>query len=601
MYSDYGTQYDVINEYLQSPVRQIDAVVYGGGKKHTKNDTLVSFTIDRIGESSRFFGFGVTHKINVKVIDVDRTSTAAAGDSISVEFNLPSEVSSLKDRFLPDFIITEVHRDENTNQLSITAYDKLAIALDKYTIADLQLPTVTRAVVLEDGTTAVDEEGNTIYETVYEYSAYDFLNRAACLIEHGKIKDEVTESNTNTFRYFKYEVNGNVQYGGLQHDVIVGANFEGTEPLKAGLDAMAEYLGAIYYSGYTGVWGSLVLAKIAGVYDSTISTTGYKYQTFDITKDQYFTLDSGDNRRLTRILYTTELGDNLDIDTGVSGTTQYVKDNPIMFGLTDNEKINEMENTLDHFKDIRFNQFEMNWRGNFNIAIGDCLKIETKDGDYVTGYLLDDTITYDGALSQKTRWRYEEVGVDVTGNPTTIGDKLEQTFAKVDKVNKEIEIVASDISATNEEIAAIKMNTDNISLSVESIEKSLSDSTESLNGQIEEIQKKVDLGITAEDVTISVKETLKSGVEEITTETGFTFNNEGLTIDKSDSEMKTQITEDGMVVYKNDEAMLTADNTGVYAQNLHATTYLIIGAHSRFEDYEIDGEARTGCFWLGGN
>lgn len=595
MYSDYGNQYDVINEYLQSPVRQIDAYIIGAGKTHTKNDTLVSFTIDRVGESSRFFGFGVTQKINVKIIDIDRTATAAAGDSIHVRFNLPSEVSSLSDRFFPEFIITEVHRDENTNQLSITAYDKLAIALDKYTIADLQLPQVTRAVVLEDGTTAVDEEGNTIYETIYEYTAYDFLNRAGCLIAFGRLTDDIA---TTTIRHFKY---GESNHYSLKHTLISGANFEGTEPLKVGLDAMAEYLGVMYYCGVINITQGLILKKIAGVYVPGTDSLSFKYETFDITKDQYFTLDSGDNRRLTRILYTTELGDNLDIDTGVSGTTQYVKDNPIMFGLTDNEKINEMEETLDWFKDKRFNQFEMSWRGNFNIAIGDCLRMETKDGDFVTGYLLDDTVTYDGTYSQKTRWKYEEVGMDVTGNPTTIGDKLEQTFAKVDKVNKQIDIVASDIQANTEAIGAIKVNTDNIALSVESIEKNLSESTETINGQIEEIKKKTELAMTPEDVTISVKETLKTGVEEVTTETGFTFNNEGLTIDKSDSEMKTQITEDGMVVYKNDEAMLTANNTGVYAQNLHATTYLIVGQCSRFEDYEKDGEARTGCFWLGGN
>ena len=60
--------------------------------------------------------------------------------------------------------------------------------------------------------------------------------------------------------------------------------------------------------------------------------------------------------------------------------------------------------------------------------------------------------------------------------------------------------------------------------------------------------------------------------------------------------MKTQITEDGMTVYKNDSAVLTANNVGVNAVNLHATTYLIIGTNSRFEDYG----SRTGCFWIGG-
>ena len=61
--------------------------------------------------------------------------------------------------------------------------------------------------------------------------------------------------------------------------------------------------------------------------------------------------------------------------------------------------------------------------------------------------------------------------------------------------------------------------------------------------------------------------------------------------------MNTQISENGMQVFKNDTAVLTANNIGVDAVNLHATTYLIIGNNSRFEDY---GE-RTACFWVGGN
>jgi hypothetical protein len=60
--------------------------------------------------------------------------------------------------------------------------------------------------------------------------------------------------------------------------------------------------------------------------------------------------------------------------------------------------------------------------------------------------------------------------------------------------------------------------------------------------------------------------------------------------------MNTTISEDGMTVYKNEEVMLTANNQGVDAINLSASTYLIIGKNSRFEDF--DGN-RTGCFWIG--
>ena len=103
--------------------------------------------------------------------------------------------------------------------------------------------------------------------------------------------------------------------------------------------------------------------------------------------------------------------------------------------------------------------------------------------------------------------------------------------------------------------------------------------------------------MSAEDVKLEIKPELEtSGVSTITTTTGFTFNDEGMTISRSGSEMTTKITEDGMTVYRDNQEVLVADNVGVKATNLHATTYLIIGTNSRFEDY--DNGARTGCFWI---
>jgi hypothetical protein len=61
--------------------------------------------------------------------------------------------------------------------------------------------------------------------------------------------------------------------------------------------------------------------------------------------------------------------------------------------------------------------------------------------------------------------------------------------------------------------------------------------------------------------------------------------------------MTTNISEDGMIVYRGIDPLLTADHEGVNAMNLHATTYLFIGAHSLLQDYDVNGE-RTGCFWI---
>ena len=100
--------------------------------------------------------------------------------------------------------------------------------------------------------------------------------------------------------------------------------------------------------------------------------------------------------------------------------------------------------------------------------------------------------------------------------------------------------------------------------------------------------------MSAEDVKIEIQKEIANGSNKVTTSTGFTFNENGLTVDKSDSEMSTNINENGMIITKNNETVKTANNKGVQAKNLYATTYLIVG-NSRFESYKGN---RTGCFYV---
>jgi uncharacterized protein YehS (DUF1456 family) len=120
--------------------------------------------------------------------------------------------------------------------------------------------------------------------------------------------------------------------------------------------------------------------------------------------------------------------------------------------------------------------------------------------------------------------------------------------------------------------------------------------TEDIKNDISTLTEKVNAQITATDVQIEIQKELANGTDKVVTKTGFSFNEDGLNVSKSGSEMSTQITENGMTVSRNGEATLTANNVGVNAVNLHATTYLIIGTNCRFENYKGN---RTGCFFIG--
>lgn len=88
------------------------------------------------------------------------------------------------------------------------------------------------------------------------------------------------------------------------------------------------------------------------------------------------------------------------------------------------------------------------------------------------------------------------------------------------------------------------------------------------------------------------------GVDHVDARNGCYFGPQGMTVTKTGAETETTIDFSGMRVVQvdSDQVLLSAQGNEVKAYNLHATTYMIIGEKSRFEEY---GENRVGCFWIG--
>lgn len=525
---------DAIIAGLTSPVRKISMYVWlysNGEYLGVLGDSMVKeITVERVGEDSKFFGYGVCHRLNLKLIDIYRAITLSTSESFQIIYTFDGAPSNYY--FTPILDITETHRDEKTGELSITAYDKLYTKAARHIVSDLNLESYTMAEFATACANLIGAEGvktvNFNFDTSYTY--------------------------TN------------------------GASFNGDETIREALTALAEATQSIYYIDYS---NTLVFKRLSNEDDTAML----------IRKEDYIELDTNDNRRLSTIAHITELGDNIAATTELTGTTQYIRNNPFWEAREDVADL--VQAAIDNIGDLTINQFECSWRGNPNLEIGDRIMLQHKNGGIISTFLLNDTIHFNGVLSQETQWQYEPDETESEVNSTSIGEVIKKTFARVDKANQQIELVVSKVDDNTEKISSIQQNTDAISLSV----KDIQDNVDAVNGSLETITKQVETIITPEEMQIAIKNELDNGVEKVITQTGFTFDEVGLTVSKTDKEMKTTITEDGMIVYKNDEAVLTANNIGVDAVNLHATTYLIIGNNSRFEDY---GSDRTGCFWIGG-
>ena len=508
---------------LISPARSIAGKVelYNGStllNTFLHTDALSSFTVSRAGDK-KFFGFGVCQEIEVKLVDRERAINIEKGQNLKVSFITNRSTVSPT----PRFYVSEVMRDENTNELTIKAYDIIHKA-KSHTVAELNLEA--------------------------PYTITDVVSKIVGLLGVSSSYDTITR---NAF---------NAEYP-------TGANFDGAETIREVLDAIAEATQTIYFVNNS---NALMFKHIKKDADPVLT----------IRKADYFELKSKENRTLSDICSATELGDNITTTTGNPGETQYVRDNPFWELREDIATL--LDNAIAQIGGMSANQFECEWRGNYLVEPGDKIALVTKDDNTVISYLLDEKYTYNGGISAETKWEYGKED-ETASNPNTIGGALKQTFAKVDKVNKQIEIVASEVEGFDEEIARLEITTDSITSSVSKIDNDMS-----------ELENVVSSKMTAEDVSISIQTALDAGIERVTTTTGFTFNEEGLHISKTDSEITTSITEDGMTVYKDNNEVLVADNLGVRAEDLHATTFLIVGNNSRFEDYNSN---RTGCFWIG--
>ena len=202
------------------------------------------------------------------------------------------------------------------------------------------------------------------------------------------------------------------------------------------------------------------------------------------------------------------------------------------------------------------------------LDIGDIFTIETLDGTTYTGLYISGDIEISQGLVERTRAEAPETAETEYKAASETDRVINKTILRVDKQEQLIQALVS--------------STENIK--------------NELTGQMEEITKSVEQKVTPEQMQILVSETV-AGIDSITTTTGYTFDQDGLHIQKDGEEIENKLDHTGMYVNRGDDNVLTANAEGVQAINLTAKQYLTIGKNSRLEDY---GENRTACFFIGG-
>lgn len=236
--------------------------------------------------------------------------------------------------------------------------------------------------------------------------------------------------------------------------------------------------------------------------------------------------------------------------------------------------------------------------------------------------LILDKIPKDQAVNV---WRFGLGGIGFSSNgyegpfeiAITMDGQINAKFITTGTMSVDrIEGLANKISEYDTQLTEIELNVNNITQRVQSNSTDINNNYQELVQKIGElptdddivsIQNKVETIETSTNYAINIAEDIQvNGVSKVKTETGYTFDNDGLTIEKTGAKTKATYNEVGIdlkdATGSSEESLLFAGydeeigETIVKSKNMNVEKYLTIGKYSRIEDYE-EG---TGVFWIGG-
>lgn len=256
--------------------------------------------------------------------------------------------------------------------------------------------------------------------------------------------------------------------------------------------------------------------------------------------------------------------------------------------IVDEEQVQKIYNKV---KNLTINSFEGKTVIDPSIDIGDKIIIDGK------------SIIYQGEMSLSGRF------IADIKSKISIKQKQETTVKKESqkiinrRVQSRIDQVEGNITTLVEETT--NQLSKEIHNNYQEVIKKLDDIPN--NDDIITIQNKVETIQTNSEYAINVAENLQvNGVSKVKTETGYTFDNNGLTIEKTNAKTKSTLNETGLDIKEatgsTERSLLFAgyDNTTgetiVKSKNMTVEKYLTIGKYSRIEDYKNG----TGVFWIGG-
>ena len=401
----------------------------------------------------------------------------------------------------PLFYITEVIQDEVANKITYTGYDGLYFAT-LHKIKEANLPS----------TCTIKELAEKAVALIPELSGVD------------------TSSLNLPF---------------------TSANLSGEETCREIFDDIAEATQTNYYVNSENILCFKRMNTIVSV---------------NVPKTAYFEATTGAAYVLKTIMSVTELGDNASATaTGspdVSGieVTQYVRENCFYTQLKDTQLKNALQYAINNVGNSYLYEYSIKWRGITATEPFDIISFANRDGVYVETVLFNDTISYNGGLVEQSSWSYK--AQDETEESSGIGERINNTFARVNKVDNTVKIHAGLINNLQEEYAELNVTVDGINTKVQKNSgdiSTLNQTATEINTQVQKNTGEIStLNQTATELRSEVTDANNNASQAIQTANGFSqriTNAEG-------SISSIELTMDG-VIYQNDSGTTVINGSNI--------------------------------------
>lgn len=270
-------------------------------------------------------------------------------------------------------------------------------------------------------------------------------------------------------------------------------------------------------------------------------------------------------------------------DTAAANTYK-VTGNHLLITDTTDRLLPIAQTIYDILKDVTYTPGKVTIPANVVIHAGDIVSVTDANGVQIRMYVMN-------RKQSGQKDSLESTGSRRRDSVTLVNNRsYKALYGKVLNLQTSVEGLKIENADTAGRVASIGLDVSGISAQV-SQQGNRQDSLETKMTQVQQ---------SADSMSVQVQKIIDNGVDRVTTRVKkYTMDDEGLNIADPGEQMESLVNHKGIYVKRSGEVMMKTDADGFRGKDAKIDNYLIIGKHSRIENYTNGSDSkRTALFWV---